>query len=182
READRARTPRSDAQNEEHGVGGQKSLHTFTPRPDLALEQDILGRLVVKLRSEKGLTGEHRIAKLTYLAITSRHLPKPVSEIVKGLSSSGKSYTVVCVTETFDPDSGDLITITGMSEHALVYWPGDFRHKTIVIYEATGLKEAKERTTGDQTAGFLRTLISENRIVYPTVRKDADGNLVTEII
>ncbi len=39
-------------------------------------------------------SGEHRNAKLTYLAITSRILDDPVSLAMKGLSSSGKSFTV----------------------------------------------------------------------------------------
>jgi hypothetical protein len=181
KEAVKERTRQASAENTSRGVGVPKTLHTCTPMPDLASEQDILSKLCVQLSVHRGVTGEDRNVKLAYLTVTSRHLRKPVSVIIKGLSSSGKSYPLECVVEAFAPDGG-LIVMSGMSEHALVYWPDDFRHKTIILYEATGLKEAKERTTGDQTAGFLRTLISENRIVYPTVRKDESGNLVTEVI
>ena len=67
--------------------------HLHTP-PAWASDQDILAKLVCALRVCVGLVGEHRNAKLTYLALTSRMLDDPVSLAVKGLSSSGKSYTV----------------------------------------------------------------------------------------
>jgi hypothetical protein len=39
-----------------------------------------------------GVVGEEKIAKLCYLALTSRVLERPVSLAVKGPSSGGKSY------------------------------------------------------------------------------------------
>src|SRR5262249_30265360 len=76
------------------------SAHLHPP-PALASDQDILGRLVHDLRVCIGLVGEDRNAKLTYLAVVSRLLEDPVSLAMKGLSSSGKSFTVDTVLRFF---------------------------------------------------------------------------------
>ena len=46
-----------------------------------------------------GVVGERRLAKLLYLAVTSRLLDRPVSVAVKGPSSGGKSFVVESVAE-----------------------------------------------------------------------------------
>ena len=58
---------------------------------DLAHCQDILAELDAAL-ARVGLVGERRVAKLLYLAVTSRLLDRPVSVAVKGPSSGGKSF------------------------------------------------------------------------------------------
>jgi hypothetical protein len=60
---------------------------------ELAQEPDILGHFAEAL-ARSGVAGESRIAKLLYLAVTSRLLEKPVSVALKGPSSGGKSYLV----------------------------------------------------------------------------------------
>jgi hypothetical protein len=109
--------------------------------PKLAESLDILSefRRDVVLR---GLVGESNAAQLVYLAVTSRLLAKPVSVAVKGHSASGKSHTLDRVLEFF-PDEA-VIRFTGMSEKALVYRDDDYQHRTLVIYEASGLQETKE--------------------------------------
>jgi Domain of unknown function (DUF3854) len=82
--------------------------------PSWSSDQDILARLTGDMGVWCGFTGEERNARLTYLAITSRILDDPVSIAVKGLSSSGKSYTVTAVLRFF-PDEA-VITMTAMSE------------------------------------------------------------------
>ena len=52
-----------------------------------------------------GLVGERRVAKLLYLAVTSRLLDRPVSVVVKGPSSGGKSFTVKSVLRFFPGDA-----------------------------------------------------------------------------
>ena len=140
---------------------------------------DILGRLVQDLRDRCGLTGEERNAKLIYLVVASRVLDHPASAAVKGLSGAGKSYTVECVLRAFPPSA--VIVMTAMSEHALIYMRESFAHRTLVLYEATALREG-EKNEGNQTAMFIRTLLSEGRLVYPMVQKDKNGNLVTIVI
>src|SRR5258707_12445254 len=86
--------------------GSAVHAHLHTP-PALASDQDILGRAVVCMGVCMGLVGEERTAQLQYLMLTSRLLRKPVSGVVKGLSSTGKSFTTECVVELF-PDEAKL--------------------------------------------------------------------------
>lgn len=150
--------------------------HLHTP-PDWASEQDILKLAVRKLRVCTGLVGEDRNAKLVYLALTSRLLDKQVSVVVKGLSSSGKSYAIECTLWLF-PDEA-AYTMTAMSEKALIYLDEDLAHRTIVLYEATALREGREKAEDNQTAYIVRSLLSEGRIEYPVTIKDEDGSLKT---
>ncbi len=166
-----ARTPASD------GCDGDGCE---APPPAWAKGADILGRLVRDLRDRCGLTGEERNARLVYLVVASRVLDHPASAAVKGLSGAGKSYTVECVLRAFP--SSAVIVMTAMSEHALIYMREGFAHRTLVLYEATALREGREKNEGNQTAMFIRTLLSEGRLIYPTVQKDEHGNLVTIVI
>jgi hypothetical protein len=150
------------------------------PPPAWAKGADIFGRLVQDLRSRCGLTGEERNARLVYLVVASRVLDHPASAAVKGLSGAGKSYTVECVLRAFPASA--VIVMTAMSEHALIYMRDSFAHRTLVLYEATALREGREKNEGNQTAMFIRTLLSEGRLIYPTVQKDEHGNLVTIVI
>ena len=155
------------------------TAHLHTP-PAWASEQDILARMVRTLRVCTGLVGENRNAKLVYLAITSRLLDKQVSIVVKGLSSSGKSYTIECVTVLFPPEA--VYTMTAMSERALIYLDESMEHRTIILYEATALREGREKAEDNQTAYIVRSLLSEGHIEYPVVLRQEDGTLRTEKI
>lgn len=94
--------------------------------------------------------GEKRNTKMTYLAITSRLLDKQVSLVIKGLSSSGKSYTIECVVQLFPAEA--VYTMTAMSEHALIYLDENLSHRTVVLYEAAALREGWEKVEDNQTA------------------------------
>ncbi len=124
------------------------------------------------------MVGEAATAQLIYLAITSRLLDKPVSVGVKGHSSSGKSF-VVEATVKFFPLSA-VATFTGMSQRALVYSKEEYRHRTIVIYELTALREGVE---DDLTAYFVRSLLSEGRLKYEvTIRTKEEGFVTKSIV
>ena len=125
------------------------------------------------------LTGEQRNAKLTYLALQSRRLRRPVSLVVKGQSASGKSYTVQCVLLAVSKSA--VIVRTGLSELALVYSKESFAHRTIVIFEAVALKESKEKNEGHQGAMILRTLMSEGIIRHETTIRNAEGEFETHL-
>ena len=119
-----------------------------------------------------GLVGEDRTARLLYLALTSRLLDKPVSVVVKGPSSGGKSFTVETVLKAF-PEAAYL-DFTSMSEHALVYDERPIANRFIVLYEASGLGQDKQ---GEPSvlAYCVRSLLSEGRIAYTTVEKTDEG-------
>ncbi len=173
-EAKRARTRKHTSPPSLPSAAG---AHLHTP-PAWASEQDILARMVRTLRVCTGLVGENRNAKLVYLAITSRLLGKQVSIVVKGLSSSGKSYTIECVAVLFPPEA--VYTMTAMSERALIYLDESMEHRTIILYEATALREGREKADDNQTAYIVRSLLSEGHIEYPVVLRQEDGSLRTE--
>lgn len=132
---------------------------------ELASEPRILDLVAEKIE-QRGVAGESRNAKLLYLIVTSRVLPRPVSASVKGPSSAGKSFVTEQVLNMF-PESA-YYALSGMSERALVYDDEPLTHRYLVIYEAAGL-------TGDFASYLVRSLLSEGKIRYVTVEKTSEG-------
>jgi hypothetical protein len=137
----------------------------------LAEDGRILDRLVEDAATA-GVTGEQRTVKLIYLAATSRLLDRLASIVVKGQSSSGKSWTAQVTLGFLPPES--YYEMTAASEHALIYDREPLRHRTLVIYEASGLES-------DKFSYIVRSLLSEGRLRYPTVVK-RQGELETVMI
>ena len=126
---------------------------------------DILAELP-QLCAQLGLVGEDRNAKLLYLAIVSRLLDTPISVVVKGPSSAGKSFAVETVLKAF-PETA-FYALSSMSPRALAYSQEPLHHRMLVVYEASGL-------AADTGAYLLRTLLSENCIRHETVEKTRNG-------
>ena len=154
----------------------EKRVHTCTPPPPLAADQALLDHFACAVACA-GLVGERTTAQLIYLVLTSRLLERPVSLGVKGTSSAGKSFLVETVSRFFPPDA--VIAMTAMSQRALVYNDKDFAHRALVLYEVVGLREGVE---DDLTSYFMRSLLSEGRIVYPVTVKGKDGGYTTKTI
>jgi hypothetical protein len=132
---------------------------------ELAREPNILERFARDL-ARSGVAGESRVAKLLYLAVTSRFLQRPVSVAVKGPSSGGKSYLTE-QTLGFFPESS-FYALTAMSEHALAYSDEPLSHRFLVIYEAAGMNS-------DFQTYLIRSLLSEGKVRYETVEKTSEG-------
>jgi CRP-like cAMP-binding protein len=132
---------------------------------ELAQEPDILGRFAEEL-ARSGVAGESRIAKLLYLAVTSRLLQRPVSIALKGPSSGGKSHVVERVL-SFVPESA-YYALTAMSERTLAYSEEPIKHRFLVIYEAAGI-------SGEFATYLMRSLLSEGCVRYETVEKTSEG-------
>ncbi|MEW6359295.1 MAG: winged helix-turn-helix domain-containing protein [Planctomycetota bacterium] len=131
----------------------------------LAMELRILDRLAEDV-ARRGVAGEERVVKLIFLVLTSRLLDRPISIIIKGPSSGGKSY-VVQVVLLFFPASA-FYDLTGASEKAFAYSDEPLTHRMLVIYEAAGLNS-------DFGSYLIRSLLSEGRIRYETVEKTGNG-------
>ena len=140
--------------------------------PELAREPRILDRMVSELERD-GLVGEQRAAKLIYLVLTSNLLDRPICAVVKGPSSTGKSFVTERVLSLFPASA--FYRLSGMSERALAYGKEPLEHRTLVIEEAAGL-------TSGAGAYLLRSLISEGRLRYETVDHDNDGRLKSRVI
>lgn len=131
----------------------------------LAQEPRILDRFQADLQ-HSGVVGEAGTAKLLYLGVTSRVLDRPASIVVKGTSSSGKSFLVEQVLRFFPPAA--YYSLSAFSEHALVYSDEPLIHRFLVIFEAVGIQ-------GDLSTYLVRSLLSEGRVRYETVEKTKDG-------
>ena len=173
-----------------------ETAHTRTPEPDqpedlcaqdgvcahtppLASTDDLLAA-AVKTVETLGVTGETRIIKGTYLAVVSQVLPEPVSMVAKGASAGGKSYSTRTTLQLFKP--AVFYQVTAGSQRSLIFTDADFSHRTIVMFEATALREVAEKRDGDMTAMIVRTLLSEGRIVYDITERGDDGKMGTRRI
>ena len=143
----------------------EKARQAWAECEELAHEPDILERFAREL-ARSGVAGESRVAKLLYLAVTSRFLGRPVSVAVKGPSSGGKSYLTERVLGFF-PESS-FYALTAMSEHALAYSDEPLTHRFLVIYEAAGMNS-------DFQTYLIRSLLSEGKVRYETVEKTSEG-------
>jgi len=131
----------------------------------LLLDRRLLDLAVTTVK-KRGVVGMDRNIALYYLIFTSRVLDRPISAAIKGPSSAGKSYAVDEVLRLM-PTSAYL-TMTGMSEKALIYTEESLVHRHLLIYEATGL-------SSDFGSYLIRTLLSEGKLVYSSVEKTPDG-------
>lgn len=130
----------------------------------LAKSRDILADFANELAG-RGVAGEERTAKIVYLALTSRLLERPVSLVIKGPSSGGKSY-VAEQTLKFFPQSA-YYSLSAMSERSLAYSDEPLAHRHLVLFEAGGM--------GQFGSYLMRSLLSEGCLRYETVEKTKDG-------
>ena len=170
--------------------------HTRTPGPDqpedlcaldglcahtppLASTDDLLAAAVETVEA-LGVTGETRIIKGTYLSAVSQVLDEPLSLVVKGASAGGKSYSTRTTLRLFSP--AVFYQVTAGSQRSLIFTDEEFEHRTIVMFEATALREVAEKRDGDMTAMIVRTLLSEGRIIYDITERGDDGKMGTRRI
>jgi hypothetical protein len=99
----------------------EKRAEAWEVCASLARSSDVLAEFDKTLETV-GLVGERRIAKLIYLAVISRLLDRPVSIVLKGPSSGGKSFTVESVLQFFPGEA--FHALTAMSDRSLAYSKG----------------------------------------------------------
>lgn len=140
--------------------------HTATlQHPGLADEPRILDRFASEVL-RTGVVGEASIIKLIFLVVVTRLFERVVNLALKGPSAGGKSFLLETVLRYFPPPA--YYTLSGMSEHALVYDDAPLVHRMLVVYEAQGF-------AGDLQTYLIRSLLSEGRIRYLTVVKGKKG-------
>jgi hypothetical protein len=121
-----------------------------------------------KTAEELGVVGEKQLVKATFCTLSSRFLSKPVSMIAKGVSSSGKSSITQEIIKLFPEEA--YIILSGGSAKSLVYGTEDLNHRILVILEANLINKSSDND--DPYAMFLRTLLSEQKIIYEVVEKN----------
>lgn len=119
---------------------------------------------ILKFIKKLGVVGEEKIALTHYIVFISRITDEPLSEIVKGESSVGKSYVVSRIMTILPKDSyRDLTDATAQS---FFYVPKDyFAHKIIVIFEKHG---------SEKTDYSIRSLQSEKKLKLQVTIKDPE--------
>ena len=129
------------------------------------------GRVPVITRK---FVGESRIGRLLFLALVSRFFDRPLSVAMKGPSSGGKSYITDRVLDFF-PESA-FFKLTSCSEKALIYTEEPLRHRFLVLAEASGTDQQ------NFLEYIIRSLLSENQIIYETVERVDDRHVGHTII
>lgn len=123
-----------------------------------------------------GVAGEEDLSITIYLVGTSRLLRKPVSAIVQGSTSSGKSYVIERVANLFPPEA--TLDMTQMTPKALFYLPpGTLKHRWVVAGERS---QREDKHTAEATRP-LREMISSGKLKLVVPRKSGEG-YVTETI
>jgi hypothetical protein len=119
-----------------------------------------------------GIVGEPELVLGLYVVGTSRLLDRPLSAIVYGKSSTGKSYTVNEVARLFPPHQ--VVFATRMTAQA-IYHMDSVAHKFFVAGERSRVQNDE---AADATAA-LRQLQSDRRITKQITEKSPEGKHVT---
>jgi len=104
-----------------------------------------------------------------FLALGTLRFAEPVSVIVLGHPTTGKSHLLESVCRLYPKEA--IVWLSGLSPKALAYTEESLSHRAIVLTEATTI------LTSDEAGYFMRTLLTEGRIVYWTVEKTPSGQL-----
>ena len=129
-------------------------------------------RLLFKIKNaltEQNVIGEDVNKLLLYLIFTSRIMKKPVSCVIKGLSSSGKTH-LMKQTMTLIPPEGKHV-MQDATAKAFHYLEEDaLMHKMIVIGEMHGSEDSSYTIREAQDG------IGSGDLIILTVEKDPDSN------
>jgi hypothetical protein len=124
---------------------------------ELAHEENIVAR-VYEIMRDGGLVGEERNAKLLTLVAVTIYLGRPMSVLIGGESSGGKSYLLKQLIKTL-PESM-VVELQSVSNMGLAYMGQDaLKRKFLVLYELGGL--GKE---GSEAIEQLKQLLTEGKI------------------
>jgi hypothetical protein len=152
---------------------------TINTTPNLARSADIMGDVAHAFKV-MGLVGEETNAKLTYLCVTSRLFPHPMSIVIRGLPGSGKTL-VQQLAASLLPD-GEYHELNGNTVASMFNRPdGEFVHKAVILGECE--HDQSEGTFDNQR--WLRQLVSEGKVSreksmlvdgnFETIRQECRG-------
>jgi hypothetical protein len=132
-------------------------------------DPDLLARVIKDIEAV-GVAGEKELAATVYLVGVSRKLARPLAALVRGPSSSGKSYVIERTASLAPPES--VICATQMTPQALFHMrPGSLRHRWIVA----GERSRKEDDDAAEATRALREMISSGRLTKLMPVKNGNG-------
>jgi hypothetical protein len=139
-----------------------QAAEEYLRKPDLI--EDIVASF-----GKLGIVGEEYNSIVVYLTYTSRLLDKPVHLIVKGESSSGKSFTTQTILKKLFPKEA-YVTASAITPQALYYLDEDsLHHKILAVAELSGGQEADYA---------LRTLQTEDELTKMVAYKDPETDTI----
>jgi hypothetical protein len=132
---DRTLTPEEKEEERQERVS--RAQDAWPMCESLARKPDILTTVYETIKAD-GLIGEATNAKLLTLGAVSLLRGEPISAIIKGTSSVGKSEVIKRVTNILPHEM--IVERQSMSERALAYMGKDgLKNKILVVYELGGL-------------------------------------------
>jgi hypothetical protein len=114
-----------------------------------------------------GYAGDPRPAIITFVAIISRLLERPINLAYISPSSAGKNAAVEATLPIFP--EGAYYLVRASSPRALIYNEQQFQHRVVVLTEADSLPEE------GPAASAIRSLMSDQEMSYEVVEKGKDG-------
>jgi DNA primase len=127
-----------------------------------------------------GVAGEDELASTLYIIMTSRLLDKPLSTIVQGASSSGKTYTIESVAKLMPPET--VVQAHDFTDQALYYLPsGSLRHKVVISGERVQEHRGKDGYAEDNSKAF-REMVGSGELRKAVTVKGPDGKPETVLI
>jgi len=167
-------TPATKSDDAAGGDGDAEKVEIVDPstEEELAEAREILrsGDLIDQIErdlGEAGIVGEDELKLSLYLIATSRLLDQPLHAIIRGDSSSGKSFVPGAVARLMPPEG--VVKVTHLSPKALYRMP-NLEHRFLLLGE-------RSRSSGSEqedATKALRELRSERRLTLSTV---VDGKL-----
>jgi len=139
---------------------------------ELRHDSKLLDR-VTEAMQRRGYVGDVRPPLIAYVALTSRLLARPLNLAFVAPSAAGKNAAVESALELVPREA--FYSFSAASPRALIYATQSFRHLIVVFLEADSIPEV------GPAASAIRSIASDNRLVYQTVEK-RDGRSETRII
>jgi len=100
-----------------------------------------------------GIAGEKTLALTLYCIMTSRLLDRPLSGIIQGASSSGKSYILETVAELMPPEA--VVQAHDFTDQVFYYMEeGSLQHKAVISGERLHDQRGKHGEAQDNTKAF----------------------------
>ncbi|MBX3402998.1 MAG: hypothetical protein KF699_06240 [Phycisphaeraceae bacterium] len=156
----------------------QQRLSETPPEIVREAEEMLLNPNLIDLIDEDiaaaGVVGEEVLAMTLYMQGVSRLLDDPISIIVQGTSSSGKSYVIIRVATLFPPEA--VMLATDITANALYYLPpGRLVHCWVV----GGERSRDESDEKAEAKRAMREMISAGELRKIIPLRQQDGSFIS---